>query len=85
MEQGRESLSFPNKNLFPGLVKGKPFFYNYISDSSATQLESAAQQLLLAWAERHMLQKEIKQLCEQAPLLFFFFSKRMAELKFKVM
>lgn len=38
-----------------------------ICDSSAMQLESAARQLLLASAERHMLQTEIKQLCEQAP------------------
>ena len=32
--------------------------------SSAMQLEFAAQQLLLASAERHMPQKEIKQLCK---------------------
>ena len=39
-------------------------------NSSAIQLESAALQLLLASAERHMLQTEIKQLCEQAPCCF---------------
>ena len=43
------------------------------SNSSAIQLESAAMQLLLASAERHMLQKKEKTFASKLSVVFFLF------------